>query len=71
MLKNEIYLLKENDLFVFNRRENRLFHIISPGRIEITDNNFIANILISNAAVIYENHVNFNAANSQGKHDLS
>jgi hypothetical protein len=52
MFKNEVFLLKENVLFAFQREENRLFRIANGQRQEIRDNDYISNIVISNAAVL-------------------
>ena len=52
MYKNEVFLLKENRLFVFDRTDNRLFRIINGRCLEIRDINYIGNIVISNAEVL-------------------
>jgi hypothetical protein len=52
MFKNEVFLLKDNFLFAFDRRDNRLFRIINGQRLEIRDLSYIGNIVISNAEVV-------------------
>jgi hypothetical protein len=51
MFKNEVFLLKDNFLFAFDRRDTRLFRIINGQRLEIRDLSYIGNIVISNAEV--------------------
>jgi hypothetical protein len=52
MFKNEVFLLKDDFLYAFDRRDNRLFRIINGQRLEIRDINYIGNIVISNAEVV-------------------
>ncbi|MCU0289161.1 MAG: hypothetical protein MUF15_22550 [Acidobacteria bacterium] len=52
MYKNEVFLKKENFLFAFDRRDNKLFRIINGERLEIKDIDYIGNIVISKAEVV-------------------
>ena len=52
MLNNEVFLLKDNVPFVFDRKGRKLFRISGGNRIEIGDENFISSLVTSNAAVI-------------------
>jgi len=52
MFNDEIFLLKENALFVFDRRDKRLFRIIEGERIEVKDIDIIGKVVTSNALVL-------------------
>ncbi len=52
MYLDEVYLRRENDLFVFNRRLKRLFHIVQGERREVTDRDVVAMIVTSPAKVL-------------------
>jgi hypothetical protein len=68
MFKDEIFLLDENNMFVFDRRDKRLFRIASGKRIEVKDNRYIGNILISNATVLSDEQAELREQRVQSKH---
>lgn len=52
MINNEVFLLKDNDLFVFDQRDKRLFRVDGRERIEIDDYDYAGSIVTGNAAVL-------------------
>ncbi|MBN2346135.1 MAG: hypothetical protein JXO51_07060 [Candidatus Aminicenantes bacterium] len=59
MFRDDVYLRRENDLFVFDRRENRLFRIVGGERREVTDRDVVAMIVTGPAKVLAGEHVGF------------
>jgi hypothetical protein len=59
MFLDEEYLRRENDLFVYDRREIRLFRIVRGERSEVSDRNVMAMIITSPAKVLSGNQVGF------------
>ena len=57
MFRDDVYLRRENELFVFNRRSNRLYRIVKGERSEVTDRDVVAMIVTSPAKVLSGNHV--------------
>jgi len=53
------YLRRENDLFVYDRREKRLFRIVQGKRIEVADRDVVAIIITSQAKVLSGEQVRF------------
>jgi hypothetical protein len=52
MIRDDVYLRRHNELFMFDRRENRLFRIVRGKRDEVTDLDVIAMIVTSPAKVL-------------------
>lgn len=52
MCLDEVYLIRGNEMFVFNRREIRLFQLVQGERNEVTDRRAIAAIVTSPATVL-------------------
>jgi hypothetical protein len=52
MYLDEVYLRRGNDLFVFDRREKRLFRIVRGRRVEETDRDAVGVIVTSWAKVL-------------------
>ena len=48
----EEFLLKENDLFIYDRKEGKLFQQVGPDCLEVKDPGTMGNILTSNATVL-------------------
>jgi len=59
MYMDEVYLRRENELFVFDRREIRLFRIVRGERSEVIDRNVMAMIVTSPAKVLSGDQVGF------------
>ena len=59
MYKDEVYLRREDELFIFDRREIRLFRIVSGERSEVIDRNVMAMIVTSPAKVLSGDQVRF------------
>ncbi len=61
------YLRRENDLFVYDRREKHLFRIVKGNRIEVTDRDVVGAIVTSWAKVLSGEQVRMlNDGRSQG-----
>jgi hypothetical protein len=52
MIRDVVYLCRHDELFLFDRRENRLFRIVMGKRDEVTDPDVVAMIVISPAKVL-------------------
>lgn len=59
MFLDEEYLRRENDLFVYDRREKRLFRIVKGMRVEVADRDVVAIIVTSQAKVLSGEQVRF------------
>jgi len=57
MFRDDVYLRRQNELFVFDRRENRLFRIVMGKRDEVTDPDIVAMIVTSPAKVLSDDQV--------------
>lgn len=56
---DEVYLRREDELFIFDRREIRLFRIVRGERSEVIDRNVMAMIVTSPAKVLSCDQVRF------------
>ncbi len=59
MYMDEVYLRRENELFVFDRREIRLFRIVRGERSEVNDRSVMAMIITSPAKVFSGDQIRF------------
>ena len=59
MFRDDVYLRRENELFVFDRRANRLYRILKGERSEVTDRDVVAMIVTSPAKVLFGEQVWF------------
>jgi len=59
MYMDEVYLRREDELFIFDRREIRLFRIVGGERSEVRDRNVMAMIVTSPAKVLSGDQIGF------------